>query len=734
MALFLNRLKRLSSFQKDLLAITFLITLSLVFLAVPLFGNRLLAIQDYSQGDITHMTYPFLNLLGEELKAGRLPLWTDKIWTGFPLAASGVGVFYIPNLILFGMLKTPLAFNLSYIFVFTTATIGTFYYCRFLKLTRLTAILSSVIFAFSFSFTARLIHLPLLQSFSLIPWVFLLSEMLVKKPHRILIIILAFILSQIALTGFIQGFIYTVAAVSLLLIFKYSKNFAFFKGLLLLFAAVLLSLLLSGMQVLPTIELIGQSSRANLASQGYSFPFTIKDLAYFIAPFAWGNPATASYIRPLKDGLFWENNFYSGIIPFALLLLGIINIRKIKSAWPYLALQIVILLFSLGVLFFLQYIPPFSMFRIPQRSMIMMVFSYAIVCGISLEYLLQKIKLPRKQLIVCLLTVPVFAELFFQSSRYNSTVATNDWLKTPATVEKLLGEEISGRILTVNASSDWERIYKEVSHGWRGQGALQILLNRDLLHPNTNMIHNIPAFYGYTTFKTNGINNMLAVVFVGSKLGNNEVLISSTSAKLLGMESVEFIISPQVIRASSQDLVEIEKLENSKTKSTYRIYRNLHFKNRIRPVEKLQIFSTANEAALFMTSNSFDPKTTAVGLGIPSSTRYDTDILLENVKEEAQKIEFETKARHRGLIVISDSIYPGWKLEIDGKPSSLIEVDLNSRGFQIPQGHHKIHLFYKPQSFDNGIHVTLFGISLCVFIIFLPQLKKVTGKIKITEE
>ena len=66
------------------------------------------------------------------------------------------------------------------------------------------------------------------------------------------------------------------------------------------------------------------------------------------------------------------------------------------------------------------------------------------------------------------------------------------------------------------------------------------------------------------------------------------------------------------------------------------------------------------------------------------------------------------------FLVISEAFYPGWKAEIDDKPTEIYRANFAFRALAIPAGRHKVTLSYKPLSFKIGVWVS---IATFVFII-----------------
>lgn len=63
-----------------------------------------------------------------------------------------------------------------------------------------------------------------------------------------------------------------------------------------------------------------------------------------------------------------------------------------------------------------------------------------------------------------------------------------------------------------------------------------------------------------------------------------------------------------------------------------------------------------------------------------------------------------------GLLVLSDTYYPGWDAWVDGKPARIHEVNFSMRGVAVPQGSHTVTFRYRPGSVYLGAAFSLFAL------------------------
>jgi hypothetical protein len=79
---------------------------------------------------------------------------------------------------------------------------------------------------------------------------------------------------------------------------------------------------------------------------------------------------------------------------------------------------------------------------------------------------------------------------------------------------------------------------------------------------------------------------------------------------------------------------------------------------------------------------------------------------------EAERIQITAQMACSGMVVLSDTFYPGWRATLDGTPARIYETDGALRGVVVPAGSHHIEMDYRPGSVFWGAGLTLVGLML----------------------
>ena len=81
------------------------------------------------------------------------------------------------------------------------------------------------------------------------------------------------------------------------------------------------------------------------------------------------------------------------------------------------------------------------------------------------------------------------------------------------------------------------------------------------------------------------------------------------------------------------------------------------------------------------------------------------------------RIELEVTLRSPGLVVLADIFYPGWRLEVDGRPLEILRVNRAMRGAILPAGSHRLVYSYRPGSVVAGAVVSAVGLLAWIGLV-----------------
>jgi len=86
-------------------------------------------------------------------------------------------------------------------------------------------------------------------------------------------------------------------------------------------------------------------------------------------------------------------------------------------------------------------------------------------------------------------------------------------------------------------------------------------------------------------------------------------------------------------------------------------------------------------------------------------------------------LELDVNAGSRGLLVLSEVFYPGWKAEVNGQPARIWKTDYALRGIVVPAGRSHVALHYAPLTVRVGgwLSLATFLGVLAAFFLWRPR-------------
>jgi len=80
-------------------------------------------------------------------------------------------------------------------------------------------------------------------------------------------------------------------------------------------------------------------------------------------------------------------------------------------------------------------------------------------------------------------------------------------------------------------------------------------------------------------------------------------------------------------------------------------------------------------------------------------------------RDDPDAVILRTETKGPGILVLTDSFYPGWRARVDGRAADISRVDYGFRGVPVPGGEHKVEFRYDPGSFRVGLFISLLALA-----------------------
>jgi hypothetical protein len=132
-------------------------------------------------------------------------------------------------------------------------------------------------------------------------------------------------------------------------------------------------------------------------------------------------------------------------------------------------------------------------------------------------------------------------------------------------------------------------------------------------------------------------------------------------------------------------------------------------------VHQIVVAPNESSGADMMNNWPFDLRTTA--LTVRSKPALDTcggaDKVLW-IGEKPSQVWVNVEMACKGLLIVSDNWYPGWRAEVDGRPAEIWKVNTVIRGVVVNAGKHTVAMRYRPFTVYFGFAFTLVGLVAAV--------------------
>ncbi|MEE9543940.1 MAG: hypothetical protein V3V95_09205, partial [Thermodesulfobacteriota bacterium] len=160
-----------------------------------------------------------------------------------------------------------------------------------------------------------------------------------------------------------------------------------------------------------------------------------------------------------------------------------------------------------------------------------------------------------------------------------------------------------------------------------------------------------------------------------------------------------------------------------------RIFRNPIVLDRAWVVRDLRYAGTSEEAQAIVFEESFYPSRSAVVEDYKAVELFEGVDIKKPGNESVEitvytpvRVEIEANLNRTGLIILSDTFYPGWRVSVNGEESEALRVDGTLRGVVAKRGRNMIVWEYRPASFRWGLRV--FGFSILVLAFFFIRTRR----------
>jgi hypothetical protein len=730
-----------------------------------------------AQGDFTEQYFPLRAFTAREWVRGHLPLWNPYLSGGQPaLADIQAGALYPPHIaqaLLLGWGGSLLGFDSGFplkalewqvILHFSLAAVGTYLFARHLlrhtgfirREARFGGVIASLVFTYGGYLTGFPVQqITILQVSAWLPWLLwgLDAALRQRKPAPLVGSIL--VLAMALLAGHPQTVLYLVylsLAYSLFLALLLvdapfsRRSWGQLARLLSIWLMVLAGGLgLAAAQLLPTLEFIRHSVRADMSFQTVSAGLPLTELVSILYP-----------------GFFGGSPEYVGIVTLGVmalaLTLGWQHPQRHTGRW--LVFWGVVGLFSLllafgGNLFVYPvlylFAPGFDIVRQQERAFLLYSFSAAIVAGFGAAILVSSLPEVARQR-YCQLEHNiriVIMLLFFITGLFLFGAATATARGDEVNLfYGVLWHHLFGLVM-LGGLAVYLQFRPYLLHGW-GMALLAGWLAFNLF--TVNWRFNLAPANEPPPFTPNGVvsflvdaagpqapegrvvsggllpggNSAASVAEVQDLTGNTPLQLASMADFLARMPAwrlwqllnVRYVVSARDIGDGGLTPVFAEDEQT--------VYAMGDPFERAWLVSSVEVVADERQAIARLAADDFDLRTQAI---VPESLSEgleagDGPSSVAVKKIDPTHLALAVHASGRQLLVISQVFYPGWRVKVDGFPVPLRQVNGVLQGVVLSGGDHQVELYFVPQSFIIGLLFSVITLGLCGAGLLVPFVRR----------
>jgi membrane protein YfhO len=701
---------------------------------------------DIFASDMMNDEFPYRFYLGEALKSGQLPLWYPPVYGGFPLLARAeAGVCYPLNLLLFGLLPPYAALNIVILLTLLIAAGGMYLYAREIEAEPAAALIAGISFAYSGFMVSHLKHLSMVNTVCWFPLgLFFIERALRETGRRSFLrsgggfLGLAFVLGMQNLAGHIQTAYYSGLVYTAYFLFRswpqlaqllrgkrdetpQAERSSLVRRVAWFSIAMLLAAGIGAVQILPTWELVALSQRSGGVSFEYAsqFPYDPADFKTFFYPYANGDIGDATYGG---TGVFWEDYGYAGIVVLLLALCAAVA-RPGSSRvlfWGIAGAAAYLLVLGSNTPLYkaaFHAIPGMKFFRFPTRWLFVVDAALAILAACGATALLTRL---RKRTTLAglaglLLSALATADLVYFQMRQNPIADASAWQSMPVTAKKIQEDRSVFRIYSVDATRTHIEAFS-AARGWQGD-LTPYLRQREFIQPSLNVLYGLSAADGYAQLTPDyvvdlwGDQNRLGWIFETASLEGKRFVPGPPFLKILSMFNVRYLLSPYTVESQS--------LEQLPSPAGVFLYRNPQAMPRAFMVSGRRLARDPAEAKAILLSDGFDPRREAILYSLssppPSGRPPRAEVQLRRYR--TNEVLLHVSSDEEGLLVLSDTWYPGWRASVDGVEKTILKANICQRAVAISAGKHEVRFVFEPPTVRLGLAVTIVSLVLAAFLL-----------------
>ena len=729
--------------------------LLLALLIFASFPQVITGLQTFVARDYGFFAYPLAHFQRDCFWRGEIPFWNPYNNCGVPFLAQWNTMPLYPPSLIYLLLPLPWSLNFFCLLHLWFGGMGMFLLARRWTENNFAAAFAGTVFPFN-GLSLNLLMWPShTATFAWMPWVVLAAELAWCEGGR-KIIFAAFAGAMQMLAGGPEIIFFTWVLLLVLWVQQFVAGESPRGKMFWLFPLVVaLVILLSAVQLLPFFDLAAHSQReAGYADLRWSMPGW--GWINFLVPMAFGSTHTEGIF--FQYGQYWTSSYYLGIGVLWLALLAIwIPNRRVRLL---LALALAAFIFALGGNTFVlpalrKMLPQLSFITYPVKYILLAVFIAPLPAAFALAQL-QSPKIQKRFPLVGTILFLLLAGILFWAWRFS--FPSDDIRATLLNgLSRAIFLVLTGAIFFVLARKSESNIFRVAPLLLIFAAWLDVFTHEPAQNPAVS-----PTIYELNLARADLKMNPQP------ELGGSRAMVSPAAANdfvnfASGDPKNNFLAKRAGYCANVNLLDAVPKVDGffsltpranddvlslfyTTTNASYPRLEDFMgvsqitapgemFKWQPRPdflplvtAGQKPVFLDDENALSALTQNNFDgSKVVLLPPEMKSSVTVSNQTFAKilDSKFSDNTVDAEVEAAEPSLVVVAQTYYHDWHVEIDGQPAKLLRANVAFQAVQVPAGRHQLHFYYHDRAFETGATASIIAWLGCLMCLFRQPVKKI---------
>ncbi|MFB3881140.1 MAG: YfhO family protein [Armatimonadota bacterium] len=688
----------------------------------------------------------------ESLRTGIIPLWNPYAFCGTPFLANLQSTVLYPLNLLFLLTGAAQGFGVSAILHLIIGGLFMYAFLRTIALSPAAGLVGALVLMLN-GWVVTWLEYPTLSlwTFMWLPGLLLCYERALRQPRSLWPLFCALALGVQFLGGHLQISAYIILAFALYalvrVISREDRTITRPLAVAIAAIAVLVGLAFAGAQLLPTIELAGQSGRvAHGASAALAAAFPLTHFILYLVPSFFGNPVDYNYWGNVSDPAafnYFETACYVGILPLFLCLLAFTGKRNWRHAY-FGALAALALLAAIGSPLYLalrDLVPGFRELAGLGRVLCLASFAFAGVAALGMDVLLaEKQRLSARfwvlfaaAICLCIAAARVlfnpYIKVLDPGWRFDlylkHQVAISFGFIVASAV--LIGLRARGRLgptasatiacalvladlfvagLRFNPFVDPAMAYpKTDAILWLQEHAAHDRIDSIASDALDWMPHNSPMVFGLRDIHGSDSLRVRRSFELVSGAELAQAKYPPPDSPLLDALGVRYLMTNQPVGENwPLALAGVPPIyENTEALPRAYLAYDMYTGSDADGLATLLAAGRPRPLAVLHDGAGDEPRNVEIAAGAtgepPEAARF--------LRDAPNEVRIETNARRSAILVLTDSYYPGWRARVYETPTPIVRTNYAFRGVPVGPGASIVTMRYEPATFRVGLFASL---------------------------